>query len=691
MMLLRADKRIYSKFALGISLILGLAFRINDCSALESWEFVPLRPGAQKAAGVPGGEGMQYVHALLYAPSDPSICYLSTDTSMVWKSEDGGHSWSPRYNGFIANGARSLAVDPINPEIVFAAAFLGYPPEEGSKYPRRAQGIYLSEDGAANWSLPYKTDFYKQDSKGPLFAFDSSSVRYGRTWTVFCGAYNEGLLRSTDGGRTWRYAAFNGQHIICLKEDPASPGRLLVATESGLYAYQNGSVVKIGNGLPTWPRSLDISPQNPQVIYAAVGASKVYKSVNGGHDFTPSGYGLPSCEFTDLAVSLLDSNVVYVRADKTAFGPFFSTNGARSWSPPVNADLGNLLPDKGYWFSSPFAAHPQEVKTALHVSNGRARVLKSQDGGKNWSYSGSGFTGGRMRDIAFWDNGKMIFGLTDHGLYLTENDADTFQKLRAIPTFGSQESSSSVAARGNIIVASLGSWTDKILEVSYDSGNSWKSFNNLVDYFRTISFHPDYPNIVYAGPYKSVDGARTWQKLQYQVWLTHPEDGNTLYSVAAGPNAKGQIVLSTNGGLSWSKPYPTLPVHWQSVTGIAVDPKSPNRTYAATDRGVFVYDGTAWLLRNDKDGLTRDAHGLCYISCIAVDPVDPKIIYAGRMAPGYGRSNGIFRSRDKGMTWEDFNRNLSPGLTIWSLRVNPFDRAVYLGTSSGTLRMRPAS
>ncbi len=620
MMLLRADKRTCSKLALGISLILGLAFCINDSFALESWEFVPLRPGVQKTAGVPGGEGMQYVHALVYAPSNPNISYLSTDTSMVWKSEDGGHSWNPRYNGFIANGARSLAVDPVNPDIVFAAAFLGYTPDEGSKYPGRAQGIYLSEDGAANWRLVYKTDFYKQNSKGALFAFDSSTAWYGRTWTVFCGSYSEGLLRSTDGGRTWRYAAFRGQRIVCLKEDPARPGRLLAATENGLYAYQNGTVTRIGNGLPTWPRSLDICPGDPQVVYTAVGTNKVFKSVNGGQDFTSSSSGLPSCDFTDVVVSLHDSNLVYVRADKTAFGPFFSTNGARSWSPPVNADLGNLLPDKGYWFSSPFAAHPQEARTVLHVSNGRARILKSQDAGKNWSYSGSGFTGGRMRDIAFWGDGKMILGLTDHGLYATENDGDTFQKLPAIPAFGSQESSSSVAARGNIIVASIGSWTDKVLEVSYDSGKNWKSFNNLVDCFRNISFHPDYPNIVYAGPYKSADGARTWQKLQYPVWLMHPREGNTLYSITAGPNAKGQIVLSTNGGVSWSKPYATLPIHWQSVTGIAVDPNYPGRIYAATDRGVFIYDGTTWLLRNEKNGLARDAHGLCYISCIAVGP-----------------------------------------------------------------------
>jgi len=59
----------------------------------KNWKSVPLRTQAQKDAGLSGGEGMQMVHSISYAPSNPEIVYFVSDTSQVWKSTDSGNSW----------------------------------------------------------------------------------------------------------------------------------------------------------------------------------------------------------------------------------------------------------------------------------------------------------------------------------------------------------------------------------------------------------------------------------------------------------------------------------------------------------------------------------------------------------------------------------------------------------------------
>jgi hypothetical protein len=99
---------------------------------------------------------------------------------------------------------------------------------------------------------------------------------------------------------------------------------------------------------------------------------------------------------------------------------------------------------------------------------------------------------------------------------------------------------------------------------------------------------------------------------------------------------------------------------------------------------VLIYGGSTWKLRNEKNGLAKDAGGRCYISCIAIDPNNTKLLYAGRRAPGFGQSNGIFRSIDSGMTWNSISDNLGQEISVWAIKIDPKDSTVYIGTSQGT-------
>ncbi|MBI5043429.1 MAG: hypothetical protein HZC10_06305 [Nitrospirae bacterium] len=69
--------------------ILALILLIFDTNAFPSnnrWTPIPLTSAKQKQEGLAGGEGMQMVFGIAYAPSNPNVVYIVSDTSQVWKS-----------------------------------------------------------------------------------------------------------------------------------------------------------------------------------------------------------------------------------------------------------------------------------------------------------------------------------------------------------------------------------------------------------------------------------------------------------------------------------------------------------------------------------------------------------------------------------------------------------------------------
>ncbi len=664
------------------------------------WTQVPLRSQEQKRAGLMGGEGMQMIFGIAYAPGNPDIVYLVTDTNQVWKSTDGGNSWQMKHKGFLSNGGIAVSVDPANENIVFVAGSL----HKLSRF-SPADGIYRTTDGGENWTLVKATPFFRR-KEGEHFVFDPDSSDNSRTKVIYAGTHQDGLLLSGDAGDNWRSIGFKGKRILDMEMDPSNPSLLYILTVNGLFKvtirdYVISGTERLGEQLAGPFRTFALNPLDTSIMYMAMGKKGVYRSNDGGKRFYRLKKGLPAnLDYTYIAVSPVNPDYLYLSVEKWGgLNPLWSHDGGSAWHKPTTVDRGGLsLVGEARWFAGCVMPHPEDPDIALTAANGKARILRTDNGGISWFYSGNGYMGARkgegITSQAFYsDPQKMIFFLMDHGPALTVDGGETF-RLLDIPRVNGLKTTGVGAVSPideNLIVTAIGSWKKQKLAISRNNGRTWRVIPETEDRYKFISFHPRKPDTIYAYGFKSSDNGKTWKKLSRKIYGMFRGNGDIVYSESELTGEKSVIYRSDDQGRTWTDPYPYVPVPKRSISEIDIDPLDPDRIYVASGRGLYIYDDRSkkWLKKGEESGLSRDRFGMMSFKCIAVDPRHPEIVYTGRWAPGRGHSNGIFRSEDFGESWENITYNLGPDITIWSVSVSPHDGTVYLGSSHGTWKLSP--
>jgi len=641
-----------------------------DKNLKTTWEQVPLRSAAQKNAGSIGGEGMQMIWGISYAKSNPKVIYLLSDTSQVWKSTNSGASWFMINNGFLANGGVSLAVNPFDENIVFVA---GSKMEWDATSDDYADGIYRTTDGGKNWKLVKQTSFFRlgNDKGGVNFAFSNSN-------TVFAGTHTEGLLKSTDGGDSWI-------SLNILTNQNSSV--FFIAGENGLYKYSNNSAQQIGLTLPDFPRAIAVNPINPDVIYVSLGFSGIYKSTNGGENFSSINNGLPSEAAAYLAISPVNPDRLYVSFYE--FGgnhPYYTHNAGMNWYALTIMDKDNLInpinnDSGGEWWGAPIAPSPIDPDIAITSGAGNHIEITS-DGGVTWTFSGDGYCGGRVGKHGFsWDlnnQNRFAFFLIDFGVVLSEDKAETFRNLQAPDYIGFTAKTGALdpTSESDTIITALGDWNSQIITVSNDNGLNWTQKTDTESDYDFIGFHPQNTNWVYAGNYRSDDKGNTWQLISKKISAIYAIDGN-------------QIAKSMDKGTNWTYPYATLSGNCRSI---AVDPVDQDRLYSIVENlGLYIWDksNSEWRHKNENDGIEKDDFGTLESRALAIDPTHPNVIYLGKWIAFKGHANGVFRSKDYGETWTNISYNLGNQFNVWSLSLNPHDGYIYLGSSHGTWRLSP--
>lgn len=668
-----------------LAALLSLASIASDTRGTEFLiTEVPLTSAAHLEAGVAGGEGFQLIMTIAYSPSDPSVVYLGSDTSQVWKSVDGGLAWLPVNKGYMSMGSRSLFVHPHNPDVVLSAGTSGASFEKmRNKSPE--QGIYRTVDGGLSWQKVHQADFYRQQARGSLFAYDSRTLGDPKL-TVFAGTYSHGLLKSVDSGENWEKTSFREPNIHEVVEIPDKPGHFLIATHFGLFSYNaSGKQVKLASGLPDWPRSVAVTPGNPGLVLAAVGKHGIYKSTDYGRTFESQLRSIPLFgEFTDIEVSPADPNVVIATKSGKQAGPYFSHDGGRSWSSARSINQKGLADGGGFFFPSPVAMHPRDAAVAITSSNSRARVLRTEDKAENWFFSGSGYRGGRLRHVIFESEQQMIFNLTDHGPWETLDAGATFAHIE-VPRINGR-STAGGAFSGEKLIIAVGNWRKKELLTSTNRGRSWTR-SGITDRFKLIQSHRDETATVYADSKRSDDGGKTWISLDHAVMAVDPHDNNTVYSLEK-TDLGGRLLKSSDQGATWTAVGNEMYLGPPMVNRLEVDPFIENRIYAATSTGLRIFDNGKWRKRAKDSGLLPDYFNQRFLETVVAHRTIPGLLFSGRRSPGKGVANGLFYSLDHGESWQAIQGDSVLNRTnIWSVNVSPFNEEVFVGTSHGIYRL----
>ncbi len=226
------------------------------------------------------------VNAVVVNPLSPAVVYAATSGGGVFKSVDSGVSWravnsglrtNPSY-GSTAPDILALAIDPVNPSTLYAAVY--------------QNGVFKTVNGGATWT-PTLSSFNDQEPAVTGLAVDSSNPL--RVYAVSALNFQIGIFVTSDGGKTWAGTSAGGAAVIV---DPGNPGTAYVGggiqTYTGVLKTTDGGATWAPTGAgPSEVRSLAIDTKDSSLIYAGTSGGILFRSTDGGGSWALTGSGLP--------------------------------------------------------------------------------------------------------------------------------------------------------------------------------------------------------------------------------------------------------------------------------------------------------------------------------------------------------------------------------------------------------------
>jgi photosystem II stability/assembly factor-like uncharacterized protein len=570
-------------------------------------------------------------------------------------------TWEPRGPTNIGGRVTSMAVDPTDANIVYAAAAEG--------------GVLRSLDGGQHWTPLF--DDQSAISVGDV-AIDPShpAVIYAGTGEVNPGggsvAYGgTGIYRSADRGETWEPLGLeNSGSIGRICVDPADSDRIFVAAMGRLWARNpERGVYRTTDGGQTWERVLYISdstgcvdliqrPDHPDVLLAAMWerirrpeyyryggpTCAVYRTLDGGDTWTLVGGGLPApnSDGGRIGLSLCagQPDVMHaVYADRIGYfdGLYRSTDGGDTWTRTNDAALSDVFASFGWWFGN-VRTHPVDPNMIYVLG---LPFYRSTNGGASYN-DASGNMHVDHHGLAFGPGANpVLYNGNDGGVYRSTNGGTVWTKLPDLPIL-------------------------QVYRVALDAGNPLALYCGAQDNgtCRTRTGALDDWEMIYGG-----DGFQS---------LIHPANSNRIWA----QYQYGNLAYSSNGGGSWGSATGGIGSNdrhnWNSP--LIQDPTNPDRRYFGTQKVHRSASNTSWtaisgdLTGGPHQGNAGQVDGT--LTTLAVSPLDGQVIWAGSN-DGY-----VQVSANGGGSWTNVAADL-PDRWVTAVRTDPFSRETAYVTISG--------
>ncbi|MFN8889089.1 MAG: WD40/YVTN/BNR-like repeat-containing protein, partial [Cyclobacteriaceae bacterium] len=576
--------------------------------------------------------------AVTGVPGKPNLYYMGSTGGGVWKTIDGGSTWSNISDGFFGSSIGSIAVSDWDNNVIYVG-----------------QG-----EGTVRGNV----------------------------------SYGHGIWKSTDAGKTWSFSGLKeSRHIPRIRIHPKNPDIVYAAVLGDLFkSSQERGVYKSEDGGKTWKRvlfanadagavDLCMDPNNPRILFASMWrirrtpyslesggeGSAIYKSTDGGETWKniSTNEGLPKglWGISGVAVSPVNSNRVFAIIENDNGGVYRSDDAGQTWK-KMNDDRN--LRQRAWYYSKIYA----DTKDADMVYVMNVSYHRSKDGGKTFQ----SFNAQHGDHHDFWiapeDNQRQAIA-DDGGGQVSMDGGENWSTYENQPTaqfyrvvtdnqfpyriYGAQQDNSTIRIAHRTDGFSIG-MRDWEPTAGGESGH--------------IAVDPTNNDVVYGGSYDGFLTMRnhaTGEERNINAWPDNP----------MGHGAEGAKYR-----FQWNFP-------------IFFSPHNPKKLYAASQHLHVSYNGgESWelvspdLTRNDPSKLgpsggpiTKDNTAVeyyCTIFAVAESPYEKDLILAGS-------DDGLLHiTRDGGKKWEKLSVT---GMPEWTM-VNSieFDQFVkggaYVATTS---------
>jgi len=681
-----------------------------------------------------GGGG--FVTGMVIHPTEPDLVYCRTDVGGAYRWDKDNNTWIPLTDSFTLEdtsfyGVDGIAIDPKNPDILYIAA--------GKSYYTKGD-ILKSYDRGKTWTRTYFHGAIFDGNGTYRGSGECISVDASDSNIVYCGTYNNGLWKSTNGGYSWEKVIDTTAQVrtVTSYSSPDSTSSTVYAgtISDGLYkSVDSGSTWNKVEGAPSVINRMEISKSG--IVYLA-SSSGVFKYENDTFtEISPVIGG----SYNAITIDPTDEQTLMALGPHTSENfmaiPFFrSTDGGSTWSnklsechvtstrPWDKTDSvgGNISSNSHCLLIDPI--NPKRVWLSDWFG-----VFKTDDitssGTQDWTFLYDGLEEMVPRDFICPETGpyRFIAGVADNdGLVYTDYKSYPNRRIRTgnridPPTYKWMMSTCSIDyCRSNPdYVVRVGIDWDCMpkAEISTDGMNSWKNiifskksdptqsyslkYNGLGQVAVSSDVNPEtgYPSIVVISsgslPLVSDDLGKTWEEVSgitdTSIFIDHWKLGTHI--AADSENSSVFYIQDSKFGTSTIYKSCDYGHTWTAISTVSGQYYDVNRNFIKTAPGM---EGEVWscitgsYLYRSSDGAESftKLENIYNVQCFGF----------GKNAPGksnptvyvYGTVNnvyGVYRSTDMGESWKRINSPDNPmgcGPIVLEGDMRTFG-VVYIGTS----------
>ena len=596
-----------------------------------SWSFLAPTSWVNGASGYNPGIGR--INCIAFHPSNSSILYAGAPSGGMWKTTNGGTSWTNLCDGLPAIGVSGIAIHPTNPDIIYILT------GDGDGGDTKSIGVLKSTNGGITW------------------------VTTGLSW---------GITESVRGYK--------------LRMHPTNSAILFAATNDGIYRTSNSG--------STWTQvisgtfyDIEFKPGDPTIMYATT-SSSFYRSTNTGTSFSFI-TSISGATRTEIGVTVANSSYVYLFS-----GPVPSTGSfvglRRSFDSGLTFGVQSTTPNiLGYSSTGNDADHQTTYDLAIVVSRtstgsmitGGINTWRSVNFGVSWSLTSmwntptGDYTHADIHALEVNPLNNYVYCGSDGGIFVSTNFGDTWSDI-----------TSGLCTTQWYRIAGYEPNINLIIGGTQDNGsNKWtggSSFTHMygADGMDAMIDHTN-SNIMYfstqnGGLRKSTDGGNTSSGIKPSgasgSWVTpyvmNPSNSSIIYG------GYSDIYKSTNGGSTWS-----ISTTFSGSGGMAHGVNNTSRVYACSGTSVYMTTdaGATWsTISGTLPSYT--------ISGITVNPDNSPEVWV--TFSGFTAGQKVYRSLNGGVSWTNMSGTL-PNIVVNCIAFEDNngvpDDAVYIGTDIG--------